>query len=119
MQIDLWRWQQRIKPLVFPTLLGLFLLYTANQLFYGERGIVTWRVMQTQNAQLRTDIEDLKADIARLERDIDHLKPKKDSKGRLYVDDDFLDELARRDLSLLKPGDQVILTSPSALGSAR
>jgi cell division protein FtsB len=116
MQIDLWKLKQRIKPTIVPAVLGLVLVYTADQLFTGERGIVTWRVMQTQLAQLHGDIDELNADINSLNTRIARLKPTQDGKGRLHVDDDYLDQLAREDLSLIKPGEAVIITSPSALG---
>lgn len=115
--LDIPRLKQRVKPLIVPALLAMLLAYTADQLLTGERGIVTWRIMQTQLAQLNADNAGLRADIARLEHDIARLKPTPDAKGRLHVDDDFLDELARRDLSLLKPGEAVVVTSPSALGT--
>lgn len=117
MQIDIPRLRQRIRPLIIPSLLTLLMLYTADQMFTSERSIVTWRIMQTQIAQLKAENDGLRGDVARLERDIARLKPTKDTKGRLHVDDDFLDELARKDLSLTKPGEQVIVTSPSALGT--
>ena len=117
--LDIPKLQQRIKPLIIPSLLALLLLYTADQLLTGERGIVTWRIMQNQIAQLHADNTALQNDINRLEHDIARLKPTPDAKGRLHVDDDFLDELARRDLSLVQPGEAVIVTSPSALGTER
>lgn len=98
------KWKQRLKPLLLPSLVGLLLLYTGDQLLTGERGIVTWRVMKGQLISLNGDVDGLKADIARLESHITRLKG---LKGK--PDPDFLDELVRRELGYVNKGDEVIL----------
>lgn len=98
------KWKQRLKPLVLPGLVGLLLLYTGDQLLTGERGIVTWRVMKGQLVTLNAEVQGIKDDITRLESHIARLKG---IKGR--PDPDFLDELVRRELGFLTPGDEVIL----------
>lgn len=102
----MWRWKQRLRPLMLPGLVALVLLYTGDQLLTGERGIVTWRVMKTQIAQLQDENAGLKADIKQLETRTALLKGEKRG-GR--PDPDFLDEVARRELGYVKPGDEVIL----------
>jgi cell division protein FtsB len=103
------KWQVRLKAVLLPGLMALLLLYTADQLLTGERGIVTWRVMKSQLA-------DLRAENARLQDDIDHLnvritlmKGPASGKNKGVPNRDFLDELARKELGLVKPGEQVIL----------
>ncbi|TKW61592.1 MAG: septum formation initiator family protein [Blastochloris viridis] len=104
------KWKQRLKPLVLPGLVGLLLLYTADQLLTGERGIVTWRVMKTQITDLQTQVYDLKYDIHRLENHIARLRGIKNPDGTIArPDPDFIDELVRRELGYLKPNDRVIL----------
>ncbi len=104
------KWKQRLKPLVLPGLVGLLLLYTADQLLTGERGIVTWRVMKTQITDLETQVFDLKYDIHRLENHIARLRGIKNADGTIARPDrDFIDELVRRELGYLQPGDKVIL----------
>ena len=103
------KWKQRLKPLFLPGLVGLLLLYTGDQLLTGERGIVTWRVMKSQLVTLSGEVQGIKDDIARLESHIARLKG---VKGR--PDRDFLDELVRRELGYLRPGDEIILRSEFA-----
>jgi len=108
-KIDLPRWQARIKPLLLPGLVGLVLLYTADQLLTGERGIVTWRVMKQQNADLEAQIAALQRDISVLENHIARLKGPGQGREKGRPERDFLDELARRELGLVRPGEKVIL----------
>ncbi len=103
--VIVWKWQQRLKPLILPGLVALLLLYTGDQLLTGERGIVTWRVMKTQLASLNGDVQGLKDDIARLERHIARLR----GVNTGGPDPDFVDELVRRELGLVRPGDKVVL----------
>jgi cell division protein FtsB len=110
----LWNWiQPRWRGWVLPGLVILLMLYTADQLFTGERGMVTWRVMRSQIADLHADIADLKADIVKLNGHIDRLKGVKQPNGTFSPPDkDFVDELLRRDLGVLKDGEAVILLAP-------
>ena len=104
------KWKQRLKPLVLPGLVGLLLLYTADQLLTGERGIVTWRVIKAQITDLETQVYNLKYDIHRLENHIARLRGIKKPDGTIdKPDKDFIDELVRRELGYLQPGDKVIL----------
>lgn len=107
------KWKQRLKPLVLPGLVALLLLYTGDQLLTGERGIVTWRVMKGQLADLNEEVNEIKDDIARLERHIVRLR----GVGKGGPDPDFVDELVRRELGYLRSGDEVIfLPSVSSTG---
>lgn len=113
------RWKQRMQPLWLPIAMGLLLLYTANQLLNGERGIVTWRVMKTQIASLEDENAQLQHNIDSLTRRINLLKGKGSGEKLGKPDADFLDELARSELGLVEPGDEVILVnggvSPSSM----
>lgn len=115
----MWRWKVKLQKWILPLAVALLLLYTGDQLLTGERGIVTWRVMKTQVERLRAENAALKADISALEKRIALLKPQRKPgeprpKGELAansgkMDMDFVDELVRRDLGYIKPGEQVIL----------
>lgn len=98
--------RQLVQVWFVPVMVGLLLLYTADQLLYGERGIVTWRVMKGQVVDLRKENETLKREIAELEARTLRMKPKE---GKQVQDNDFLDELVRRDLGYVRVGEQVIL----------
>lgn len=110
----------RLQKWLLPTAVALLLLYTGDQLLTGERGIVTWRVMKGQVEALRQENDNLRAENAALERRIKLLKPKPgdgSKRGNLLtgrIDADYVDELVRRDLGYIKPGEQVILISGSS-----
>ena len=105
------KWSQRLKPLILPGLVALLLLYTGDQLLTGERGIVTWRVMKSQLIDLGGEVQEIKDDITRLEGHIARLKGVDLVAGKATgkPDPDFLDELVRRELGFVKPGEKVIL----------
>ena len=109
--------QPRWKGWVLPGMVAMLMLYTADQLFTGDRGMVTWRIMRAQIADIQGDITQLKTDNARLEGHINRLKGMPLANGKLgKPDKDFVDELLRRDLGLLKEGELVILL-PKTPGS--
>lgn len=105
------KWRQRFKPLILPTLVALLLLYTGDQLLTGERGIVTWRVMKVQLASLHADNDGLNDDINRLQRHITRLR----GVGKDGPDPDFVDELVRRELGYVMPGDKILLSRDMGL----
>lgn len=103
------RWRPRLIKLALPLAVVLLLGYTADQLLTGERGIVTWRLMQTQVQALRDKNAAMQADVVRLENQVDRLKPNEE--GRL--DEDYVEELIRKDLPMVKDGEEVVFVSPS------
>lgn len=106
------RWQQwwpRVKPLLLPLAAVLMMLYTADQLLTGERGLVTWRVMREQVRELTSDVAQLNADNARLLARIGVLKLPADQGQRPADRADLEDELIRRELGFLRAGERVIL----------
>ncbi len=107
----LWQWiAPRWRGWVLPGMVILLMLYTADQLFTGERGMVTWRVMRSQIADLQADIAQIERQNATLNGQIDRLKGVKQPDGSFSPPDkDFVDELLRRDLGVLKDGEAVIL----------
>lgn len=99
------RFKARLVKLLLPIFGILLLLYISDQLLRGERGVVTWRLMQEQVDDLRQVNARMKADMALLNDHVNRLKP--NAYGRL--DEDYVDELIRRNLPMTKTGEQVIL----------
>ena len=103
------RWRGRIMRLLPPVAVVLLLAYTADQLLTGERGIVTWRLLDEQVEGIRQKNEAVKADLIRLEDRVNRLKP--DTNGRL--DEDYVDEQIRTTLPMGKEGEDIIMLSPT------
>jgi cell division protein FtsB len=107
----LWQWvRPRWRSWVLPGLVALLMIYTADQLLTGERGMLTWRVMRAQITELQQDLTLLKVQIDQLNHEIDRLKGTRQPDGHYGPPDkDFVDEILRRDLGVLKDGEMVIL----------
>ncbi len=103
------KWRPRLVKLALPFAVILLLGYTADQLLTGERGIVTWRLMQKQVQELREKNAGMQADVTRLENRVDRLKPNED--GRL--DEDYVEELIRSNLPMVKNGEDIVFVSPT------
>jgi cell division protein FtsB len=106
------RWQQwwpRVQPLLLPLAAVLVMLYTADQLLTGERGLVTWRVMREQVQELKTDVAELEAANARLLARIGVLKLPAAQGREAAARQDLEDELIRRELGFVQAGERVIL----------
>lgn len=101
---------RRWLPIIVPAVLVLIFSYIALQFINGERGIFTWRMVRTQVADLNTENAALAAEVADLEAQAKRLRPP--------ADKDYLDELTRRALPMGRPGEQIILTVPSAYGGS-
>ena len=63
-------------------------IYFGAQVFTGDHGLVAWSENQETEAVLRVERDRLAADVARLEDRIARLTPP-------FIDDDYLEELAR------------------------
>jgi cell division protein FtsB len=98
---------------LLPALSALLLLYTIEQLLNGERGVVTWKHLTQQVQQLTLENNQLHADVAELESNTARLRPD----AHKHLDEDYVDELIRRHLPLVKPGERVMLEgkSPAAI----
>lgn len=106
------RWQQwwpRVQPLLLPLGAVLVMIYTADQLLTGERGLVTWRVMREQVQQLNADVTQLEADNARLLARIGVLKLPAAQGRAQAARQDLEDELIRRELGFVRSGERVII----------
>ena len=83
----------------------LLILYSFDQLWNGERGLVTWRLMHEQVQTLSADNAVLQKDVSHLSAVTERLKVTEDGK----MDEDFLDEHIRQVLPLKKPDEMILL----------
>ncbi len=81
--------------------LSALILYFAYNAFAGEKGLGHWSDMQSDIVAKQAELEDINAEIARLERDIARLTPG-------TVDPDYVEALARAKLAFVYP-DEIIL----------
>lgn len=81
--------------------LTALLLYFAYHAFAGEAGLGRWSDLQADIAAKEARLQDLKAQIARLEHDIERLTP-----GQ--VDPDYIEALAREQLAYVYPGELIL-----------
>lgn len=67
--------------------------------FVGEKGLLAMLQVRQQHADLEQSLADVRADNARL----------REEGRRLREDPDAIEELARRDLGLIKPGEKLFI----------
>jgi cell division protein FtsB len=82
--------------------MSLTVAYFAYHAFAGEQGLGAWTDKQTQLAEKRAVLKQLKSENAALQKDIARLTP-----GQ--VDPDLVEFLARRDLGFVYPGELVLV----------
>jgi cell division protein FtsB len=109
----MWRWRPRLIKVLLPIGLGLLLAYVADQLLTGERGLVTWRLLTTQVAELAAANQALQTEVATLTARVARLKTQGAGPTATPPDADYVDELIRQHLPLVAPGEVVIFVSPS------
>lgn len=100
----LWRWRTRLMKALLPVAVALLLLYVSDQLLTGDRGLVTWRLLHQQVDALADENAELQGQVAKLTADVARLKPQ----GKTPPDPDYVDELIRRSLPLVRKGETVI-----------
>ena len=97
------RWARRLRRQHWAALLGLSLAaYFGYHAVNGSRGLLAWQQVTTDLAASRQELEALRAERAALEGRVARLRH--DS-----LDPDLIDELARKELSLVDPLDVIIL----------
>ena len=82
--------------------LSLLVLYFAYHAFAGESGLGSWSDMQSEIEAKQEILTHLETEISHLRRDIARLTPGK-------IDPDFVEELARRKLSFVYPGEIILI----------
>jgi len=97
--------KQGLKKAFLPALMLFLLGYIHYHTFSGERGLIVWYELSSQIAELQTENARLAATIAGLEADVRRLSVKK-------PDYDFIDELARSELGVIKK-DEVVIYLPT------
>jgi cell division protein FtsB len=97
------RWVRRLRRQHWAVLLGLSLAaYFGYHAVNGSRGLFAWQQVTTDLEASRQELEALRAERAALEGRVVRLR-------RGSLDPDLIDELARKELSLVEPLDVIIL----------
>jgi len=84
--------------------LSLLVLYFAYHAFAGEKGLGRWSDAQLELEDRKADLARIEADLTRLRTDIRRLTPGS-------VDPDFVEALARDKLAFVYPNEIVLMAS--------
>ncbi len=87
--------------------LSLLVLYFAYHAFAGEKGLGRWSDAQIELEDRKADLARIEADISRLRTDIRRLTPGS-------VDPDYVEAMAREKLAFVYPNEVVLLTPERA-----
>ena len=90
-----------LRRAFWPSLLIFLLGYIHYHTFSGDRGLIVWYELSSQVEMLQAENARLEATITELETDVRRLSAKQ-------PDRDFLDELARRQLGVVKANETVV-----------
>jgi cell division protein FtsB len=77
-------------------------MYFGYHALSGSRGLLAWQELNRELEATRQELADLRAERSDLEHKVSRLQP-------AGLDPDLIDELARRNLSLVEPLDVIIL----------
>lgn len=91
----------KLRIFVLPSVGFIFLLVLGYQAWSGERGFQSWMRMKNVHSEKIAELEALRLANDRREVDIRRLQTK-------TLDLDYLDELARRDLGLVRAGERIV-----------
>lgn len=91
-----------LRQYLLPGFLVLGVVYTYYHLATGERGLLVWYGLSKQVAQLEKNNVVMKEKVARLQRRVDRLRPE-------TFDPDFVDELVRATLPVVRPEEEMLL----------
>lgn len=88
--------------------LSLLVLYFAYHAFAGEKGLGRWSDAQLELEDRKADLARIEADLTRLRTDIRRLTPGS-------VDPDFVEALARDKLAFVYPNEIVLMASADSI----
>jgi cell division protein FtsB len=88
------------KRLLINTILSLLLIYFVFHSFYGNRGIISYFTLSQKLQKSYSELESLRAERVELEHKVKLLRPES-------LDQDMLDQEARRVLGIASPKEQV------------
>jgi cell division protein FtsB len=77
-------------------------IYFGYHALSGSRGLLAWQELNRELEATRQELADLRAERGYLEHKVSRLRP-------ASLDPDLIDEVARRNLSLVEPLDVIIL----------
>ena len=89
------------RRLILPVSLIFVLCYVYYHTLTGDRGLLVWYVLHQQVEQLQAENAALQSNVDRLQRDVDRLSAKS-------PDLDYIDEVVRRNMPVMKPGERVV-----------
>ncbi|MFT5775976.1 FtsB family cell division protein [Hyphomonas sp.] len=90
--------------------LSLLVLYFAYHAFAGEKGLGRWSDAQLELEDRKADLARIEADLTRLRTDIRRLTPGS-------VDPDFVEALARDKLAFVYPNEIVLMASAGSIAN--
>ena len=90
--------------------LSLLVLYFAYHAFVGEKGLGRWSDAQLELEDRKADLARIEADLTRLRTDIRRLTPGS-------VDPDFVEALARDKLAFVYPNEIVLMASADSVAN--
>jgi len=90
--------------------LSLLVLYFAYHAFAGEKGLGRWSDAQLELEDRKADLAKIEADLTRLRTDIRRLTPGS-------VDPDFVEALARDKLAFVYPNEIVLMASADSIAN--
>ena len=89
------------RRLILPVSLIFVLCYVYYHTLTGDRGLLVWYVLHQQVEQLQAENAALQSNVDRLQRDVDRLSAKS-------PDLDYIDEVVRRNMPVMKPDERVV-----------
>lgn len=88
-------------------LFALAVIYIGVNLFTGQQGLISWRANALREAELKAELDTLAQRRAVVEAQLQQLDP-------ASMDADLVEEIAARDLMMVRPGDVVVMLPPAA-----
>ena len=88
-------------------LFALAVIYIGVNLFTGQQGLISWRANALREAELKAELDTLAQRRAMVEAQLQQLDP-------ASMDADLVEEIAARDLMMVRPGDVVVMLPPAA-----
>lgn len=92
-------------------LFALAVIYIGVNLFTGQQGLISWRANALREAEIKAELDTLAQRRAVVEAQLKQLDP-------ASMDADLVEEIAARDLMMVRPGDVVVMLPPAAAAPA-
>ncbi len=90
-----------LQRFIFPVLIGFLFVYTFNQFFSGNRNIFKWNSLSNSTHELTRENAQLQKELELMQAKVNRLQP-------ASLDKDYVEELIRRNLPILKANEKII-----------